>query len=162
MRKPSALPRSSILDRVGPHILALALMAVSACHRYVPVTAATVDPGANVAVALTDFGTANLGRLLGMGAGTIEGHLVTVSDSLLTMSVHVVRQRDGIETFWKGERVSIPRADIAEIRQRRFSRSKSAVAGVALIAAAVGAVEAFIGVGGGSQPPAGGGGGGPR
>ena len=132
------------------------------CHRYEPVTAATVARGSNVAVSLTDYGTANLGRLLGMGVGTVEGNLVSVSDSAYTLAVQVVRQRNGIETFWRGEQVAIPRVDVAEIRQRRFSRGKSALATVAVIAAAVGAVDAFIGTGSASQPPGGPGGGGPR
>jgi hypothetical protein len=74
----------------------------------------------------------------------------------------VVRQRNGIETFWGGEQVAIPRVDVAEIRQRRFSRSKSALATVALLAAAYGAIEAFIGTGSGSPPTGAPGGGGPR
>src|SRR5688572_14701768 len=150
------LPRSSVLG------LLLASALLTACHRYEPVTAATVARGSNVAVSLTDYGTANLGRLLGLGVGTIEGSLLTVSDSAYTLSVQLVRQRNGIETFWRGEQVAIPRVDVAEIRQRRFSRSKSALATVAVIAAAVGAVEAFIGTGSGSQPPGGPGNGGPR
>src|SRR5918992_731990 len=134
----------------------------SACHRYEPVTAATVERGANVSVTLTDFGTANLGRLLGMGVGTVEGELLSLSDSALAIAVQLVRQRNGIETFGKGERVTSPQSDVAEIRQRRFSKGKSAVATVAVIAAAVGAVEAFIGTGSGGSPPTGGGGPGPR
>jgi hypothetical protein len=136
--------------------------ALGGCHRYEPVTAATVARGSNVAVALTDYGTANLGRLLGMGVETVEGSLVTVSDSAYTLSVQVVRQRNGIETFWRGEQVAIPRVDVAEIRQRRFSRSKSALATVALLAAAYGAIEAFIGTGSGAPPTGAPGGGGPR
>lgn len=146
-------------------VLAAALLTTlgaSACHRYEPVTAAAVARGSNVAVSLTDYGTANLGRLLGMGVGTVEGSLVTVSDSAYTLSVQVVRQRNGIETFWRGEQVAIPRSDVAEVRQRRFSRGKSALATLAVIAAAVGVVDAFIGTGSGAQPPGGGGGGGPR
>lgn len=135
---------------------------LAGCHRYEPVTAATVAHGSNVAVSLTDYGTANLGRLLGMGVGTVEGSLLTVSDSAYTLAVQLVRQRNGIETFWKGERVTIPRVDVAEIRQRRFSRGKSALATVAVIAAAVGAVDAFIGTGSGAPSPGGPGGGGPR
>lgn len=135
---------------------------LASCHRYEPVTAATVATGSSVSVSLTDYGTANLGRLLGMGVGTIEGNLVTVSDSAYTIAVQLVRQRNGIETFWRGEQVAIPRVDVAEIRQRRISRSKSALATVALLAAAYGAVEAFIGTGAGSPPPGGPGGGGPR
>lgn len=135
---------------------------VLACHRYDPITSPTVARGTNVSVSLTDFGTANLGRLLGMGVGTVEGDLLVMSDSALTISVQVVRQRDGVETFWKGERVTIPRADVAEIRERRFAKGKSAIATVALIAAAVGAVEAFIGTGSGAPTPGGPGGGGPR
>ena len=150
------LPRSSFL------VLAVVSAIVTACHRYEPVTAASVATGSSVAVSLTDDGTANLGRLLGMGVGTVEGNLVTVSDSAYTLAVQLVRQRNGIETFWRGEQVAIPRVDVAEIRQRRISRSKSAVAAVALLAAAYGAVEAFIGTGSGSGPPGGSGGGGPR
>jgi hypothetical protein len=144
---------------LAPAFLALLL---TSCHRYEPVTAATVARGSSVAVSLTDYGTANLGRLLGLGVGTVEGNLMAVSDSAYTLSVQVVRQRNGIETFWRGEQVAIPRTDVAEIRQRRFSRSKSALATVAVLAAALGAVEAFIGTGSGSGPPGGSGGGGPR
>jgi hypothetical protein len=144
---------------LAPAFLALLL---TSCHRYEPVTAATVARGSSVAVSLTDYGTANLGRLLGLGVGTVEGNLMSVSDSAYTLSVQVVRQRNGIETFWRGEQVAIPRTDVAEIRQRRFSRSKSALATVAVLAAALGAVEAFIGTGSGSGPPGGSGGGGPR
>lgn len=144
-------------------VLLLAVLIVAGgCHRYEPVTAATVANGSSVAVSLTDYGTANLGRLLGMGVGMVEGNLVSVSDSAYTLAVQVVRQRNGVETFWRGEQVAIPRTDVAEIRQRRFSRSKSALATVALLAAAYGAVEAFIGTGSGSAPPGGSGGGGPR
>jgi hypothetical protein len=150
------IPQSAILTVVLPATL------VAGCHRYEPVTAASVARGSSVAVLLTDYGTANLGRLLGMGVGTVEGGLVTVSDSTYTLSVQLVRQRNGIETLWRGEQVAIPRTDVAEIRQRRFSRSKSALATVAVLAAAFGAVEAFIGTGSGAPPPPGPGGGGPR
>jgi hypothetical protein len=162
MRAPEQHPAvSSVL---APHSFALILIAILAagCHRYEPVTAASVARGADVSVSLTDFGTANLGRLLGMGVGTVEGQLQSLTDSALTIAVQLVRQRDGIETFWKGEQVTIPRSDVAEIRQRRFSKGKSAAATVAVIVAAVGAVEAFIGTGSGGQPPGGGGGPGPR
>jgi hypothetical protein len=145
---------------IGTALVLTTLLA--SCHRYEPVTAATVASGSSVAVSLTDYGTANLGRLLGMGVGTVEGNLVSVSDSAYTLTVQVVRQRNGVETFWRGERVAIPRTDVAEIRQRRFSRSKSALATVAVLAAAFGAVEAFIGTGSGSPSPGGSGGGGPR
>jgi hypothetical protein len=150
------IPHSAILTAIVASVL------LAGCHRYEPVTAASLDRGASVAVALTDYGTANLGRLLGMGVGTVEGNLVTVSDSAYTLAVQLVRQRNGIETFWRGEQVAIPRGDVAEIRQRRLARSKSAVATVALLAAAYGAIEAFIGTGSGSAPPGGTGGGGPR
>src|SRR5688500_5010155 len=159
------IAHSSVLSPHPPMRIAIGVVLVAflaACHRYEPVTAATVANGSSVAVALTDCGTANLGRLLGMGVGTVEGNLVSVSDSAYTLTVQVVRQRNGVETFWRGEQVAIPRTDVAEIRQRRLSRSKSALATVAVLAAAFGAVEAFIGTGSGSPSPGGSGGGGPR
>ena len=141
---------------------AVLISLAAACHNYEPVTDPTVARGSSVAVSLTDYGTANLGRLLGLGVGTVEGSLVTVSDTAYTVSVQVVRQRNGVETFWRGEHVAIPRADVAEIRQRRLARGKSALATVAVLAAAFGALEAFVGGGSGSQPPDGTGGPGPR
>src|SRR5688572_20835077 len=149
------------LIAIARAVLLTTLIALG-CHRYEAVTAATVAHGSAVAVSLTDHGTANLGRLLGMGVGTVEGSLITASDSAYTLAVQLVRQRNGIETFWKGEQVAIPRVNVAEIRERRFSRSKSALAAVAILAAAYGAVEAFIGTGSGSPTPGGSGGGGPR
>ena len=150
-RSVSAISAASLVVSLG-----------AACHNYVPVTDPTVARGSSVAVSLTDYGTANLGRMLGLGVGTVEGSLVTVSDSAYTVSVQLVRQRDGVETFWRGEQVAIPRADVAEIRQRRLARGKSALATVAVLAAAFGALEAFVGGGSGSQPPDGTGGPGPR
>ena len=150
----------------NPHsaivVVALVMPLLAACHRYEPVTATTVARGADVAVSLTDYGTANLGRLLGLGVGTVEGSLLTVSDSAYTVSVQLVRQRNGVETFWRGEQVAIPRGDVAELRERRLARGKSALATVAVLAAALGALEAFVGGGSGSQPPDGTGSGGPR
>jgi hypothetical protein len=143
-------------------VVALATASLASCHRYEPVTATTVARGADVAVSLTDYGTANLGRLLGLGVGTVEGSLLTVSDSAYTVSVQLVRQRNGVETFWRGEQVAIPRGDVAELRERRLARGKSALATVAVLAAALGALEAFVGGGSGSQPPDGTGSGGPR
>ena len=151
------IPRSSSVVR-----LVLLTTLLGSCHRYEPIAPATVARGTSVAVSLTDYGTANLGRLLGMGVGTIEGTLVSASDSSYTLAVQMVRQRNGVETPWRGEQVTIPRADVAEIRQRRLSRGKSALATLAVIAAAVGAVDTFIGTGSGGQPPSGGPGPGPR
>src|SRR5919108_2382244 len=145
---------------IMPALLLVTLLA--GCHRYEPVTAATVARGSSVAVSLTDYGTANLGRLLGMGVGTIEGSLLAASDSSYTLSVQLVRQRNGVETPWRGEQVTIPRSDVAEIRQRRFARGRSALATLAVIAAAGGAVDTFIGTGSGGQPPGGDPGPGPR
>ena len=82
------------------------LLMLAACHRYEPVTAATVANGSSVAVSLTDYGTANLGRLLGMGVGTVEGNLVSMSDSAYTLAVQVVRQRNGVETFHSTEAIT--------------------------------------------------------
>jgi hypothetical protein len=115
----------------------------AACHRYVPVTGAA-PVGARVAVQLTDRGTVELARYVGPGVGALEGEVVAADDSAVTISVSVVRQRNGIENYWAGEQVVVDRDYLASFQERQVSRPRTAAAagGFALIVGAIAA--AFI------------------
>jgi hypothetical protein len=115
-----------------------------------------------VRLALTDSGAVGLAAQLGPATEEVSGRLVRDSAGAYVLSVLGTRRRGGIETDWRGEYVAVPRAFVARAEARRFSRRRTALAGVALVAATLGARAAFWGPGGvfGGAPP--GGGQGPR
>ena len=145
--------------RLPAVVAALAL--ASGCYTYQPIGAPRPAAGTQVSAELTEMGTASLGRLLGAGAVEVRGRLTDVTDSSITLVAEAVRLRSGVETFWQGERVTLQRALVARLSERRFSRRRSLLAGGALTAAAPVAAAVIGGLGGGSAPP-GGGGPGPR
>ena len=118
---------------------ALALLALPAlltsCHTYR--SAAGVPPaGAVVRAELTDLGTVELARHVGPGVIVIEGRVVEATDSAMTVGVLAVRNRSGVESYWKGERVAMPRELVSTLATREFSRSRTTLAAGALVAAA--------------------------
>jgi hypothetical protein len=133
---------------------------LSACHRYVPVTGALPE-GARVSIDLTDRGTVELARFVGPGVGALEGQIVRMDDSVVTIGVKTARQRNGIESYWAGEQVPIDRDYIATVEERQISRPRTAVAaaGFTLLLSAL-AVAFTGGFSGGSAGGDGGTGGG--
>jgi hypothetical protein len=124
---------------------------LSACHRYVPVTG-PLPEGARVAIDLTDRGTFELARFVGPGVVALEGQLLDMDDSTITVAVTTARQRNGIESYWTRERVGIDRNFVGTIEQRQVSgpRTAMAAAGFTLLLSAL--AVAFAGVfGGGSS-----------
>ena len=100
------------------------LIVLGGCYGYYPPeTAAPV--GKSVEVTLTDSGSFALARQIGPSAAAINGRLTSDSASALILAVTGVRQRDGNEIDWKGERVSVPRPLVVKLEERRFSRART-------------------------------------
>lgn len=129
-----------------------ALLGSAGCYAYEPASAgrgpAGWPVGRPVEVALTDSGSLVLGRAIGPSAATLAGTLVADSAGGLVIAVRQVRRRDGGEATWRGERVLVPRAVVAGVRERRFSRTRSVLAGAGIIAGLVAARAAFAAAGG--------------
>jgi hypothetical protein len=110
---------------------ALALLTLptllAACHSYVPVITAP-GPGTRLSAELTDTGTSELARYVGPRVAVIEGGLVSASDSAVTLSVILTRQHNGVDSYWTGEQVTVPRPYIAHLTERRLARGRTAVA----------------------------------
>ena len=145
------------LGLVGAVLNVAILTGLAGCYQYTPL--ATTDPaaGARIAVELTPAGTDTLARFVGPNVIAIEGRAVEAGGSDLLLAVSVVRKRTGEEEFWKGETVSIPRAVVSALRQRRLATGRTLLlaGAVAVLGASVGAAAGGGGSGGG------GGGGGP-
>lgn len=127
-----------------------ALLVAGGCYGYYP-TSAPGPVGRDVEVALTDSGSVVLARQIGPSVNAMVGRLVSDSGNAVVVSLASVRQRDGNETSWKGEHVSVPRPLVAHLTERKFSRGRTAVFGSLLAVALVGIREAFSGTGFGSS-----------
>ena len=100
------------------------------CYRYAP-----IDPqaqsalGTEVRVRLTDAGAVSLGPLIGNRIELVDGRLVSVADTSLTLSVTSTTGRLGEETPWRGEEVAIPRTMVGGFERRTLDHKKSYVVG---------------------------------
>ena len=120
-----------------------------ACYESVPIELSRVTPGTKIRVSLTDAGADSLARYLGPGVETIDGKLISTTDSGVSLSVTQVAMRSGQDQFWKGETVVIPRYSLSTVQARRINKSKSLLLGGVLIAGL--ATLKLAGVGGGNS-----------
>jgi len=133
------------------------LLALEGCYRFVPVATPEPLPGSYVAAALTDAGSSELAQYLGLNIASVGGRLVRSSPEDLQISVFTVAARDGQETFWKGEMVTLPRRLISSIQERKFSTSRSGFVATLGLVAGVGLLRAFGVLSAGSTSGGGGG-----
>jgi len=73
--------------------------------------------------------------------------------------VTTVRNRNGVEHYWRGEVVALPRRDVANLQERKLARGRSSFLVLAGVGGSVALLQAFgvfsTGGGGaaGSTPP---------
>ena len=124
------------------------------------VTAPTA--GMRVEVDLNDRGRVAYGERIGQSAARIEGTVEAVSDSAYTVRVANVRYLNGQSDAWGSEKLTVSREYVTRVRERRFSRSRTALLAGGIAAAVIGFVTSLVLSGGASgelpdrPPPAGG------
>jgi hypothetical protein len=102
----------------------VSLILFAGCYGYYPPdTPAPI--GKSVELTLSDSGSFALARQIGPYAAAINGRLTSDSANAIILAVTGVRQRDGNEVDWKGERVSVPRPLVVKLEERRFSRGRT-------------------------------------
>ena len=131
------------MQRFCRTVLVIAVCAVAACYRYVPVATPQPQTGTHIAAVLTDSGTAELAQYLGPNVASIGGRLVSSSPEELQISVNTVATRSGAENFWKGEMVRVPRRLVSGIQERKLSGSRSGLVATIGLAAGVSLLRAF-------------------
>lgn len=113
--------------------------------------------GTTVRLTLTDAGTAHLATVLGPGAASVAGRVTSVTDSGVTLGVTRVTRLTGVGEAWKGEAVTVPRADVASAAHEEVSVPRSILAAGAVVAGAVLAARVIGGsvTGGSGRSPTG-------
>src|SRR5262245_19709221 len=100
---------------------------VCACYGYYPSAAPTPGVGAHVALTLNDAGSAEMARLVGPAVEVLEGRISSDTDQSVVLSMTRVRQHNGTEIVWKGERIAVSKNLVSGIRERRFSRARTSL-----------------------------------
>ena len=114
----------------------------TACFSYAPVQT-TPQPGAQVALEVTDEGRVALSEKIGPGVVRLEGTLAGVEGDALLVDASSVRQVRGYISDLGGVRVTLPRKYVTRMDERRLSRSRTlmVVGGVVAIVAGFFAVK---------------------
>jgi len=136
----------------------LLLPLLASCYVYRPVPGVGAIRSDRIRLTLTDSGALALAAQLGPSTEELSGRVLRDSAGVYVVAVVGTRRQGGADMDWRGERVAIPRPFVARAEERRFSRKRTIIASVALVAAALAAREAFWGPGGvfGGAPPGGG------
>ena len=113
------------------------------CYTAVPITGEATRPGTRVHVDLTDAGTVDMAREVGPRIRTLMGDVATVTDGELVVAMRSVTDVRGIESYWTGEQVTVPRRDIAALKERRLSRQKTTMFTVAILVGLVLTARSF-------------------
>jgi hypothetical protein len=129
--------------------VATSVVALSGCYGYFAPPRGTSIVGTEAELTLSDSGAVVLASTIGPAAQAITGRVVADTASAYVVALTSVRRRDGDETFWRGERVLVPRTLITDAGTRRFSPSRTALFSGIVSVGLVGMRRAFGGHGSG-------------
>lgn len=96
----------------------------TACYSYAPVRS-TPQPGAQVALEVTDEGRVALKEKIGPGVVRLEGTLAGVEGDELLVDADAARQVRGYVSDLGGVRVRLPQKYVTRMDERRLSRSRT-------------------------------------
>jgi hypothetical protein len=116
------------------------VMFTTACYTYDVKAPSDLMAGQEVVVTVNNVGRVALTPDLGDDVAVFEGNVVAVTDSVLSVSVTHVDFLNGSSTGFPGGTVNVSRNSITTVSTKQFSRSKTAVATVGIVAAIVAAI----------------------
>ena len=128
---------------------AVSFLGVAGCYGYIAPNRGSSLAGKEAQLWLSDSGAVVLASAIGPAAAAVTGRIVADSADAYVVSLSAVRRRDGDETSWRGERVSIARSLVIDAGTRRFSVSRTALFSGLVGATLLGARQAFQGRGSG-------------
>lgn len=143
-RKRVLRGRPRALIARGAFLMAVAGI-TTGCYTTAPL-AAPPSPGQVLVMELNDNGRARLGPQIGASATKVEGLLDSRTDSAYVVKVQSVVYMNGSNQKWTNEPLTIQSDLVRELRERKFSRSRTALfaGGTVGLAAALIATRSLI------------------
>lgn len=110
--------------------LPLAALVLASCYAKVPLetSAPSPAPGTRLIIELTDQGRIGMERQVGPAVASVEGALISRSDTAYVVGVSAVSGLYGAFAKWQGERVTLRAEYIRRMSERRFSMGRTVVA----------------------------------
>lgn len=116
-------------------------LALAGCYQYVSTDHAGLSPATAVSVQLSTRGTLNVASKIGENVVAVEGSVTEASPSSITLALQTVRRKgENTSSTWNGESITLTPDEIADVKRRELSRSRTTLASAALAAASVGIV----------------------
>ena len=107
--------------------------------------------GRRVELDLTDAGRVQMAQQVGPRVRTLLGDVTALSDSQMVLALRAVSDVRGVETFWTGEQVTVPRASIGAVAERRLSRGRTAIFSAGMLATLYVLARSVASLGGGDD-----------
>jgi hypothetical protein len=98
-----------------------AVLALTACYTYRPLTTTEPAAGTRVSAQLTSTGSRELAGQVGPDVLHLEGKVLHADSTGLEMEVREIESYRGIRSDWNGEQVRVPRVAVAGIQERKLS-----------------------------------------
>lgn len=108
----------------------LLALSLSSCYSLVPLegSAPAPAPGTRLVIELTDQGRVGMEPQVGPSVASVEGALVSRSDTAYVVGVSAVNGLYGTFSKWQGERITLRAEHIRRMSERRFSMGRSVAA----------------------------------
>jgi hypothetical protein len=142
---PSRRPPTVRRRRAGAACVFALLAGSSGCFSYAVVPLASVPPKEEVRVHITNDAGARLVKDLGIYTTVLDGAFDAHGDSV-SVTVPIVREYRGQVLEGANQALYLGRSEVLEIRQRKFSRSRTILASVGATALFVGLVQSIIAI----------------
>jgi hypothetical protein len=126
-------------------MLLVLLSGSSACFSYVSVPVTAVAPKEEVRVTITNDAGARLAKELGVYTTTLDGEFAAHGDSV-SVTVPIVREYRGQMLEGANQSLFLGRSEVVDVRQRKFSRSRSALTTVGVVVGFVAMTKAIIAI----------------
>lgn len=112
--------------------------------------------GTKVEIRLTSRGAATLANQIGPDVLYLQGDILAVDSTALGLAITASETVRRVRTEWKGERLTVPREDIASVSQRELSVGATALMGGLAGGGLIALTAAFSGASSSSGSTAGG------
>lgn len=122
---------------------AVLLLSTSGCYRQVPTEGGPATLNRELVFELSERGRMDLAPQLGADLQRVAGRVTAFEGEVYSLAVTQTHSRGGIETLWRGERATIPRAYVVTVAERRLDKRRTWIAAGLSVLGVVIAGKAF-------------------
>jgi hypothetical protein len=121
------------------------MLLATGCYSYMPVSLGAAEPGAMVRAEVTDQAATSLTSQLGPGVFQVHGMLLNRDATSVSILVDSYQTRRSGELSGMSDPIRLPYDQIAHAEQKRLSKGRSILLGIAFLGGAYAMATIFVG-----------------